>query len=94
MAANVPLNLTTLAVARINRLPDIGQPVERHLKEDEIKINAVPQHETKPGVIPLWIIVLSAVVGVIILLLLIFLLYKASIIFFILVRSNLKVLKK
>lgn len=49
----------------------------RELKRYEIFTNVTaPQTEVKPGVVPLWVIVLSAVAGALILLLLIFLLYK------------------
>lgn len=49
----------------------------RELTTFEISTNVTaPQTEVKPGVVPLWVIVLSAVAGALILLLLIFLLYK------------------
>lgn len=73
------MNTSTLAVSRISRLAHIGRPAERPLLADEIKITAIPVPEQKSDVIPLWIIVLSAVVGIIILLLLIYLLYKVTI---------------
>lgn len=67
-----------MVVSRVSRLPYIGEPHEKPLKAHEVKITAVPIPEPKPDIVPLWIIILSAVVGVIILLLLIYLLYKVS----------------
>lgn len=76
VAPNVPLNLTTMVVSRVTKVPYIGEPHEKPLKVHEVKIRAVPIPEPKPDIVPLWIIILSACIGVIILLLLIYLLYK------------------
>lgn len=67
-----------MVISRVARLPYIGEPHAKPLKSYEVKIAAVPIPEPKPDIVPLWIIILSAVVGVIILLLLIYLLYKVS----------------
>lgn len=51
------------------------------LERYEIFTNVTtPQTEVKPGAVPLWVIVLSAVAGALILLLLIFLLYKVNLV--------------
>lgn len=78
VAPNVPLNLSTMVISRVSRLPYIGEPHAKPLKAYEVKISAVPIPEPKPDIVPLWIIILSACVGVLILLLLIYLLYKVS----------------
>lgn len=67
-----------MVVSRVARLPYIGEPHEKPLKAHEVKITAVPIPEPKPDIVPLWIIILSACIGVLILLLLIYLLYKVS----------------
>lgn len=72
----MPLNLTTMVVSRVSKVPYIGEPHEKPLKVHEVKIRAIPIPEPKPDIVPLWIIILSACIGVIILLLLIYLLYK------------------
>lgn len=68
-----------MAVSRVSKLPYIGSPYEKPLKEHEIKISAVPIPEPKPDIVPLWVFVLAACCGVLILLLLILLLYKVSV---------------
>lgn len=78
IAPNVPLNLSTQVIARVARLPYIGEPIDKPLRAYEVKISAVPIPEPKPDIVPLWIIILSACVGVIILLLLIYILYKVT----------------
>lgn len=78
VAPNIPLNLSTMVISRVSRLPYIGEPHEKPPKAYEVKITAVPIPEPKPDIVPLWIIILSACVGVLILLLLIYLLYKVS----------------
>lgn len=78
MAPNMPLNLSTQVIARVKRLPYIGEPIDRPLRSYEAKTSAIPTPEPKPDIVPLWIIILSACVGVIILLLLIYILYKVN----------------
>lgn len=75
----MPLNLTTMVVSRVSKVPYIGEPHEKPLKVHEVKIRAIPIPEPKPDIVPLWIIILSACIGVIILLLLIYLLYKVKV---------------
>lgn len=67
-----------MVIARVKRLPYIGEPIDKPLKSYEVKISAVPIPEPKPDIVPLWVIILSACVGVIILLLLIYILYKVN----------------
>lgn len=67
-----------MVISRVARLPYIGEPHDKPLKAHEVKITAVPIPEPKPDIVPLWIIILSACIGVLILLLLIYLLYKVS----------------
>lgn len=78
VAPNIPLNISTMVLARVTKLPYIGTPHKRSVESKEVKIVAVPMPEPKPDIVPLWIIILSAIVGVIILLLLIYLLYKVK----------------
>lgn len=67
-----------MVLSRVSKVPYIGTPHKRSLETKEVKIVAVPIPEPKPDIVPLWIIILSAIVGVIILLLLIYLLYKVN----------------
>lgn len=78
VAPNVPLNLSTMVVARVSKLPYIGSPQEKPLKRHEVVITARPIPDQKSDVVPLWVVVLSACAGVIILLLLIYVLYKVN----------------
>lgn len=78
IASNAPLNLSTMAVARVTRLPYIGETRDNPLQVHEVKIRAVPIPEPKPDIVPLWLIILAACIGVLILLLLIYLLYKVK----------------
>lgn len=71
MTESQSVTISSMMIARIADIPN------RELKRYEIFTNVTaPQTEVKPGVVPLWVIVLSAVAGALILLLLIFLLYK------------------
>lgn len=79
LAPGIPLNISTMVVSRVSKLPYIGSPYKKPLKEHEIKISAIPIPEPKPDIVPLWIFVLAACCGVLILLLLILLLYKVRI---------------
>ncbi|XP_068141248.1 integrin alpha-PS2 isoform X1 [Drosophila tropicalis] len=78
LASNVPLNVSTLAVANVTKLPFIGQPKDQIVKSHEVFYKAEPEPLAVPDVISLWIVVLSACAGALILLLLIFLLYKCG----------------
>lgn len=75
---SVPLNISSKVVARIVKLPYIGEPEEKPLKTFEVPVKAIPEPIIAPDVVPLWVVVLSAVAGTLILLLLIYLLYKVS----------------
>lgn len=66
-----------MMLARINKLPYIGTPVGRLLHSHEVFTTvSAPEPDIRPDVVPLWVVVLSAVAGTIILLLIIFILYK------------------
>lgn len=70
------MNLSTMVVARVASLPYIGEPQKKPIERHEVVLTAIPIAEPKPDVVPLWVWVLSACIGVLILLLLIYLLYK------------------
>ena len=78
IAANVPMNLSTMVYARVTKLPYIGVPEDKPIKRHEVIMTAIPLVEPAPDVVPLWVVVLSACAGVVILLLLILLMYKVS----------------
>ncbi|XP_050099365.1 integrin alpha-PS2 isoform X2 [Anopheles aquasalis] len=78
LSASTPLHFSTKIVARVTKLPYIGQPKEKPIKTHEIKVLAVPEPIPKPDVVPLWIVVLAACTGTLILLLLIYLLSKCG----------------
>lgn len=78
ISSGTTINFSTMTVARVTRLPYIGQPKEMPLKTREIQVQATPEPTPKPDVIPLWIVVLAACAGTIILLLLVYLLSKVS----------------
>jgi integrin alpha 8 len=78
IGSSVPLTTSTMAVARISKLPYIGTPKERQIKTHELQVKATPEPTAAPDVVPLWVVVLAACAGTIILLLLIYLLYKVS----------------
>lgn len=75
---SVPLNISSKVVARIVKLPYIGEPQEKPLKTFEVPVKAIPEPIVTPDVVPLWVVILSAVAGALILLLLIYLLYKCG----------------
>lgn len=79
ISSGSPINFSTMTVARVTRLPYIGQPKEMPLKTHEIQVVATPEPTPKPDVVPLWIVVLAACAGTIILLLLVYLLSKVSV---------------
>ncbi|XP_037039254.1 integrin alpha-PS2 isoform X2 [Bradysia coprophila] len=78
ITTTAPMNLSTMVVARVSQLPYIGEPQEKPIKRHEVVLTATPIAEPKPDVVPLWVWVLSACIGVLILLLLIYLLYKCG----------------
>lgn len=76
LASNVPLNVSTLAVANVTLLPFIGSPKDPIEKTHEIFYKAEPEPQQVPDVVPLWVVVLAACAGALIFLLLVWLLYK------------------
>ncbi|CAB3221324.1 unnamed protein product [Arctia plantaginis] len=71
--------LSTLAAARVSRLPMVGRPASPGWRTAEASTVVTPQLEAlDSGGIPLWVVVLAAVIGALLLLLLIFLLYKCG----------------
>ncbi|EDW65533.1 integrin alpha-PS2 isoform X1 [Drosophila virilis] len=78
LAPNVPLNVSTLAVANVTNLPFIGTPKDKIVKTHEIFYKAQPEPLQVPDVVPLWVVVLAACAGALIFLLLVLLLYKCG----------------
>uniref|UniRef100_A0A1I8NLC9 Uncharacterized protein n=1 Tax=Stomoxys calcitrans TaxID=35570 RepID=A0A1I8NLC9_STOCA len=78
IAGSVPLNISTMAVSHVTKLPNIGTPTDDIIRTHEIYYKAIPEPTPVPDVVPLWVVVLAACVGALILLLLIFLLYKVG----------------
>lgn len=73
------ITFSTMMVGRITSVPFIGIPSEKESVKYEITTNVVaPESDSKPDVVPLWVVVLSAVAGALILLLLIFFFYKVG----------------
>jgi integrin alpha 8 len=70
------VKLSTMAFARITKLPFVGEPTNDTTKAYEVFVTATPDPIPKSDVVPLWIVVLAACAGALILLLLIYLLYK------------------
>ncbi|KAG6461531.1 hypothetical protein O3G_MSEX012687 [Manduca sexta] len=74
-----PVVLSTLTATRVSRLPMVGRPKDTTWQTAEAKTTVTPQLEAlDSGTIPLWVVVLAAVVGALLLLLLIFALYKCG----------------
>ncbi|KAH8278154.1 hypothetical protein KR018_005338 [Drosophila ironensis] len=78
LASNVPLNVSTLAVANVTLLPFIGAPKDAIVKTHEIFYKAEPEPQPMPDVVPLWVVVLAACAGALIFLILVWLLYKCG----------------
>ncbi|KAM7348641.1 integrin subunit alpha inflated isoform 2-T5 [Cochliomyia hominivorax] len=78
LAGSVPLNVSTMAVSHVTKLPYIGEPKDDIIRTHEIFYKAIPEPTLVPDVVPLWVVVLAACAGALILLLLIFLLYKCG----------------
>lgn len=73
------LILSTLAATRVSSLPMVGRPSDLTWHTAEAKTVVTPQLEAlESGTIPLWVVILAAVVGALLLLLLIFALYKCG----------------
>lgn len=76
------MKLSTLATTHITKLPIVGKPKKSEWQTAEAQTVVTPQLEAiSSGTIPLWVIILAAVVGALLLLLLIFALYKVNTIF-------------
>ncbi|KRT78959.1 hypothetical protein AMK59_7354 [Oryctes borbonicus] len=73
------ISFSTMMVGRITSVPFIGIPSEKETVKYEVTTSvAAPESDVKPDVVPLWVVVLSAVAGALILLLLIFFFYKCG----------------
>ncbi|XP_028158695.1 integrin alpha-8-like isoform X1 [Ostrinia furnacalis] len=71
--------LSTLTAARVSRLAVLGEQREAEWQKAEAQTVVTPQLEAlESGSIPLWVIILAAVIGALLLLLLIFALYKCG----------------
>ncbi|XP_022819593.1 integrin alpha-PS2 isoform X2 [Spodoptera litura] len=71
--------LSTLAAARVSRLPMVGRPTDRTWHTAEAQTLITPRLEAlDSGTIPLWVVILAAIIGALLLLLLIFALYKCG----------------
>lgn len=70
-----------MGVVRVTKLPYIGAPLQMTVTKQEVMVTAIPEPTPKPDVVPLWVVILSAVIGANILLLIIYLLYKVSVVF-------------
>ncbi|KAF6210011.1 hypothetical protein GE061_015766, partial [Apolygus lucorum] len=64
--------------AKVTLLPTIGRPSQQTMTKNstEIKTRIMAEPLSQPDVVPLWIVVLSAVSGALILMLLVYILYK------------------
>nr|XP_022917597.1 integrin alpha-PS2 isoform X1 [Onthophagus taurus] len=79
VSSSQPIKFATMALARISKVPYIGSPINKTLFKHEIVTTVLPpETDGAPSVVPLWVVVLSAIAGVVILLLLAFLLYKCG----------------
>ncbi|XP_040173055.1 integrin alpha-PS2 isoform X2 [Anopheles arabiensis] len=78
LSSSAPLHFSTMNVARVLKLPYIGEPKDKPIKTHEIKVLAEPEPTIKPEVVPLWIVVLAACAGALILLLIIYGLAKSG----------------
>lgn len=68
-----------MMASKITKLPFFGRTDKTNVTTFEIETNVPgPPPEIKSDVVPLWIILLSAIVGTLILLLAVLLLYKVS----------------
>lgn len=64
--------------AKVTLLPTIGRPSSKTMTKNstEVKTRIMVEPVATPDVVPLWIVVLSAVSGALILMLLVYILYK------------------
>ncbi|XP_047988907.1 integrin alpha-PS2 isoform X4 [Leguminivora glycinivorella] len=74
-----PVKISSLVAAHVTQLPIVGSPKHTTWHQAEAKTVVTPQlGAAESGSIPLWVIILAAVVGALLLLLLIFALYKCG----------------
>lgn len=75
-----PVTIQSSLLARISKFLEFSAPpVDRDLYSVKTSTTVMaPLPDIKPDVVPLWVVVLSAVAGTLILLLLIFLLYMVN----------------
>ncbi|XP_059045250.1 integrin alpha-8 [Achroia grisella] len=73
------VKLSTLTATRVSSLPTVGRPQDQTWQIAEAQTVITPQLEAlESGTIPLWVVVLAAVIGALLLLLLIYALYKCG----------------
>lgn len=73
------MTLTSVAVARVSRLPYLGVPLERPPRSQQASSVLTPLVPPQPAEgIPLWAVVLAACAGALLLLLLVLALYKVT----------------
>ncbi|XP_060537100.1 integrin alpha-PS2 isoform X2 [Cylas formicarius] len=79
LSSSQPFKLSSVMVARISKLPYIGRFKDQNPLMHEV-FTDIPakEPEVPPRIVPLWIILLSAIAGTIILLLVILFLYKCG----------------
>ncbi|KAF2896830.1 hypothetical protein ILUMI_09340, partial [Ignelater luminosus] len=75
-----PVDIQSMLLARISHFQGIsGLPAQRLLYRQQIITSVMaPKPDVKPDIVPLWVVIVSAVAGTLILLLLIFLLHKVG----------------
>ncbi|XP_047110837.1 integrin alpha-PS2-like isoform X1 [Schistocerca piceifrons] len=79
VASNKRLRVSSLLAMQVTQLPYIGKPYRPIIRSEEVFTDAISTDvPTKPEIVPLWVVVLSACAGVLILLLLILLLWKCG----------------
>ncbi|KAI5641647.1 integrin alpha domain-containing protein [Phthorimaea operculella] len=79
ISQNNAVKLSTLAVSRVSKLSNGERPSDAEWHKAEATTVITPQLEAKEhGSIPLWVIILAAIVGALLLLLLIYALYKCG----------------
>uniref|UniRef100_A0A146ME75 Integrin alpha-PS2 n=1 Tax=Lygus hesperus TaxID=30085 RepID=A0A146ME75_LYGHE len=78
IAPHVETVLGSEMTAKVTLLPTIGRPSQKTMTKNstEIKTRIMTEPLSQPDVVPLWIVVLSAVSGALILMLLVYVLYK------------------
>ncbi|XP_046389663.1 integrin alpha-PS2 isoform X2 [Ischnura elegans] len=72
------VNVSSVLVSQVTKLPQIGSPDDMHIRTHEIITNMKPTDGERDAIVPWWTVVLSACAGTIILMLLIFLLWKCG----------------